>query len=137
VALGVPRLGTDFGEQSYPQEAGLRDRALSFQKGCYRGQEVIYMLENRGQLSRRLVQLELPAQASPAPGMQLESEGKRVGEIASVAVTPGAETATLVLGYVKRPLSEVGQELTAGGVRCVVRSVVGATDPSCPLALQH
>jgi folate-binding protein YgfZ len=133
VALGVPRLGSDFGEQSYPQEAGLRDRALSFQKGCYRGQEVIYMLENRGQLARRLVQLELPAGASAAPGTQLEAEGKRVGEITSVAVTPSPDGATLVLGYVKRPLSEVGQELTAGGARCVVRSVVGATDPSCPL----
>jgi folate-binding protein YgfZ len=133
VALGVPRFGIDFGEQSYPQEAGLRDRALSFQKGCYRGQEVIYMLENRGQLARRLVQLRA-ASGAVAPGMQLEAEGKRAGEVTSV--TPAEGGATLLLGYVKRPLSEVGQALTAGGVPCVVQSVVGATDPTCPLTIK-
>jgi folate-binding protein YgfZ len=133
VALGVPRFGIDFGEHSYPQEAGLRDRALSFQKGCYRGQEVIYMLENRGQLARRLVQLRADAGAIE-PGAVLEAEGKRAGEVTSV--TPGPGGATLCLGYVKRPLSEVGQALTAGGVPCVVQSVVGATDPSCPLTIK-
>jgi folate-binding protein YgfZ len=129
VALGVPRFGVDFGEHTYPQEAGLRDRALSFQKGCYRGQEVIYMLENRGQLARRLVQLR--AQGAVPVGATFEADGKRIGEVTSVTQAP--DGATLVLGYVKRPLSEVGQALTAGGVPCVVQSVVGATDPTCPL----
>jgi folate-binding protein YgfZ len=134
VALGVPRFGIDFAEHSYPQEAGLRDRALSFQKGCYRGQEVIYMLENRGQLARRLVQLRAEAGAVAA-GNVLEADGKRVGEVTSVTAAP--DGATLFLGYVKRPLAEVGQALSAAGVPCVVQSVVGATDPTCPLVESH
>jgi folate-binding protein YgfZ len=131
VALGVPRFGVDFGGDHYPQEAGLKARALSFSKGCYRGQEVIYMLENRGQLARRLVVLEC---AQPLErGTQLEAEGKRVGEITTADVTPTASGATLLLGYVKRPQAEVGRTLLAAGQPCTVRSVVGVADESCPI----
>jgi folate-binding protein YgfZ len=131
VLLGVPRFGEDFGTDHYPQEAGLKARALSFSKGCYRGQEVIYMLENRGQLARRLVVLE--AAQPVARGTQLEVEGKRVGEITTLDVTPTASGTTLLMGYVKRPLAEVGQVLLAAGQLCTVRSVVGLTDESCPI----
>jgi folate-binding protein YgfZ len=131
VLLGVPRFGDDFGGDHYPQEAGLKARALSFSKGCYRGQEVIYMLENRGQLARRLVVLEA---AQPVPrGTQLEVEGKRVGEITTLDVTPTGSGTTLLMGYVKRPMAEVGQVLLAAGQACTVRSVVGLTDESCPI----
>jgi folate-binding protein YgfZ len=54
---GVPSFGTDFGEATYPQEAGLERHAVSFSKGCYLGQEVVCMLEMRGQVKRKLVQL--------------------------------------------------------------------------------
>lgn len=40
IALGRPGFGADFGERTYPQEVGLEDRAVSFNKGCYLGQEV-------------------------------------------------------------------------------------------------
>jgi folate-binding protein YgfZ len=131
IALGVPRFSVDFGVEHYPQEAGLKARALSFNKGCYRGQEVIYMLENRGQLSRRLVVLEAPD--GVARGAQLELEGKRVGEITTVDVAPTASGTTLSMGYVKRPAAEVGQVLHVAGQTCTVRSVVGLTDESCPI----
>ena len=131
VALGVPRFGVDFGGEHYPQEAGLKARALSFSKGCYRGQEVIYRLENRGQLARRLVVLEA---AQPVErGTQVEADGKRVGEITTVDVTPTASGTTLLLGYVKRPVAEVGHTLLAAGQPCTVRSVVGVADESCPI----
>lgn len=137
VARGVPRIGIDFGEQTYPQEAGLKARALSFQKGCYRGQEVIYMLENRGQLARRLVVLETNEAAVPesiARGSALEVDGKRVGEVTSVDVTRSDTGTTLLMGYLKRPTWDVGQVVVASGVPCTVRSVVGVTDEVCPIA---
>lgn len=65
-----PGYGADFDETTYPQEAGLTATAVSFTKGCYLGQEVICMLENRGQVRRRLVQLEgdaLPLRARSSP----------------------------------------------------------------------
>lgn len=132
VLLSIPRCGVDFGADTYPQEAGLKERAVSFNKGCYLGQEVICMLENRGQVSRRLVQLTAEGEPGLAAGAPLlDQDGKRVGELTSVAVTHAPEVATYALGYVKRPFAELGRTLRAGdNVSCTVRAVVGLTTPS-------
>lgn len=125
VRLAVPRIAVDFGPESYPQEAGIGARALSFSKGCYLGQEVVYMLENRGQAARKLVQL---ASVSPlAAGAQvLDESGKRVGEITSVATREADEPHTLALASVKRSAAAPGQTVWVDGSRCDVRHVVGA-----------
>lgn len=101
---GIPRYGVDFGDAHYPQEAGLKERALSFLKGCYLGQEVVCMLENRGQLRRRLVRLE--GDALPEEGAPIEVEGAPVGEITSALDDPAQ--GVLALGYVKRAHAEPG-----------------------------
>lgn len=124
VAQGVPAFGREFGEDTYPQEAGLKARAVSFDKGCYQGQEVVCMLENRGQLKRRLVQLggEKPVNA----GDELkDAEGKRVGKVTTGFVTEGGEPATLALGFVSRAHAQVGKEVSAGGQSLAVLQVVG------------
>jgi folate-binding protein YgfZ len=99
VRAGRPRFGLDFGITSYPQEAGL-DSAVSFQKGCYLGQEVVCMLENRGQLSRALVRLALDAKVEVGAKLH-DGHGAEVGTITSVA-TDDAAHETLALGYLKR-----------------------------------
>ncbi len=117
LALGVPRIAVDFGEDTYPQEAGLGKRALSFAKGCYLGQEVVYMLENRGQLARRLVQLEAPG---AQPGSEITDEtGKKLGTLTSA-------DASFALGLVKRSHAEAGQTVLVGGSPVRVRTVIGA-----------
>ena len=124
VALAVPRFGVDFGEDSYPQEAGIGARALSFGKGCYLGQEVVYMLHNRGQLARRLVQLEREAEAEVAPGtLVTDTDGKRLGEVTS-SDRDGAHS--LCLAYVKRAASEPEQTVWLAGSPWRIRRVVGA-----------
>ena len=140
VALGVPRMALDFGEDTYPQEAGLAKRALSFGKGCYLGQEVVYMLENRGQLARRLVQLEAataPASAASEPlvretasGLQpgalvADAEGKRVGEVTSVVAAEGAEPAR-ALAFLKRAAVEAEASVWVAGSPYSVSRIVGA-----------
>lgn len=138
VRAAVPRVGTDFGDTNYPQEAGLKQRAVSFNKGCYLGQEVICMLENRGQLNRRLVQLERAEALSVPPGTQcVDADGKRVGELTSVAVTqlPSGPT-TLALAYLKRPLAEVGGKVRVGELEWAVRSIVGLSPEECPIIAQ-
>jgi folate-binding protein YgfZ len=123
VALAVPRVAVDFGEDSYPQEAGLGPRALSFQKGCYLGQEVVYMLENRGQLARRLVQLEGATSAPLELGaLVMDEQGKRVGEVTS---TTTSSHEPLALAYVKRPFAEPERTVYVAGSPYRVRSVVG------------
>ena len=81
IALGRPRYGADVGDQHYTQEAGLKSLAVSFEKGCDLGQEVVCMLENRGQLTRRLVQLRGEAR----PGDALSHDGSTVGSVTSAS----------------------------------------------------
>jgi len=58
VELGIPTLGVDFAIDDYPQEASLEGDGVSFDKGCYLGQEAVFMLQHRGHPKKRLVQLE-------------------------------------------------------------------------------
>jgi folate-binding protein YgfZ len=105
--LGRPRFGIDFGDRQYPQEAGLRERAVSFTKGCYLGQEVVCTLESRGQLVRKLVQLTSSSPLAAGATIRVD-DGSELGTVTSVAFDP-ARGATLALGYVKRARAIVGE----------------------------
>lgn len=124
VRLGVPSWGRDFDDRNYPQEAGLKKRAVSFTKGCYLGQEVVCMLENRGKLSKRLVQLELGGDGAPEPDASVEAEGKPVGRVTSALRDPD-DGVTRAFAYVKSAFAEPGREVRAGGRGATVRRVVG------------
>jgi aminomethyltransferase len=80
-----------------PAEAGLTERAVSFTKGCYPGQEPIARLHYRGHANRSLRVLTLPAAAEPED--ELAHEGKVVGRVTSVAPTGDGAVA---LAYVRR-----------------------------------
>lgn len=115
-----PRFGVDFDLRHYPQEAGLKERAVSFNKGCYLGQEVVCTLENRGRLSRELMALR--ADAALAPGTPLEDDaGAAIGEVTSSAHDGEAGT-HIALGYLKRAHAEAGRVVHAGGVAVHVES---------------
>lgn len=115
---GIPRFGADFGDTTYPQEAGLETRAVSFQKGCYLGQEVICMLENRGQLSRKLVRLEAARGAAPSPKAAVTTvDGVAVGEITTSADVGGR---ILAHAIVKRAQALPGTELRVNDSAFVV-----------------
>lgn len=112
---GRPRFGVDFGIEHYPQEAGLEQRAVAFDKGCYLGQEVVCTLENRGRLTKELVRLRGrdPA-ASLGPATPLTTpDGTTIGLLTSTATEPDG---TLhALGYVKRAQAAQGNALLAHG----------------------
>jgi len=121
--LGRPRFPVDFGEHTYPQEAGLEKGAVSFQKGCYLGQEVVCMLESRGQISRRLVRLAGPS--GLAAGAELRGADEQlVGTVTSSADDEGRSVA---LGIVKRAHAAAGTALRteAGAVEVLGPSVLG------------
>lgn len=86
IERGRPRYGVDLDESVIPQEAGLNERAVSFTKGCYVGQETVARLYYRGKPNRTLRGLRLSAAAQP--GEQLTFEGRTVGRLASVAQSP-------------------------------------------------
>jgi len=120
IAHATPRFGFDFGEKTYPQEAGLRERAVSFQKGCYLGQEVVCMLENRGQVTRALVRLSADAVLERGQPL-LGSEGEVLGEITSVSHDGASSKA---LGYLKRAAAESQKVVHVGAQEVAVLGVV-------------
>ena len=98
----VPRFGKDFDGTTYPQEALLERRAVSFDKGCYLGQEVVCMLELRGRVKRKLAPLVLANDGASPPekgAPVFDADGNKLGEITSSAWSPalGAPVAFAML----------------------------------------
>lgn len=113
-----PRFGVDFDERHYPQEAGLKERAVSFSKGCYLGQEVVCTLESRGRLSKQLVALQ--GEQQPDETQLLDADGKPIGAVTS-GVLDEETGQWLGLGYVKRAHADGKSALTVGGVTVTLR----------------
>jgi folate-binding protein YgfZ len=86
IERGRPRFGMDLDDTVIPQEAGLNERAVSFTKGCYVGQETVARLHYKGRPNRHLRGLCLSAPA--APGDELMLGERSVGRLGSVAVSP-------------------------------------------------
>jgi folate-binding protein YgfZ len=119
IAAGVPRYGQDISDRDLPQETE-QTRALNFSKGCYIGQEIVERIHSRGQVHRKFAGFRF-AGTPPSPGTKIESNGKEVGEITSVAVLPiVGNGSTVGLGYIRREVGMPGAEVTAGGTRATV-----------------
>src|SRR5947208_17144037 len=80
IEASIPRFGVDMDETNIPLEAGLENRGISFNKGCYIGQEVISRIRTYGQVARALRVLHLPENSDSLPGKgdKLFKEGKEV-----------------------------------------------------------
>ena len=115
IEAGTPRYGVDMGEDRLPIEAGISD-AVSFDKGCYLGQEVIARATNLGHINRRLVGLVLDGEPAPA-GTKLAAASKPdAGWITSSARSRRLGK-TIALGYVHRTLWDPGTQLTVADGR--------------------
>ncbi len=86
IERGEPRYGIDLDDSTIPQEAGLNERAVSFTKGCYVGQETVARLHYRGKPNRNLRGLLLSEPA--APGAQLLVGERVAGTLSSCALSP-------------------------------------------------
>lgn len=103
ILAGTPAWGRELDDRVLPAEAGLEERAISFTKGCYPGQEPIARLHYRGHPNRGLRVLELAGHDAPAYDAELTLDGKAVGRITS-AVADGARI--LALAYVRREVPD-------------------------------
>jgi folate-binding protein YgfZ len=86
VESGRPRYGADLDDSVIPQEAGLNERAVSFTKGCYVGQETVARLHYKGKPNRHLRGLRLSDLAES--GTPLHLGGREVGQLRSVVLSP-------------------------------------------------
>jgi folate-binding protein YgfZ len=118
IEAGRPRYGTDLTEETIPtgayEAAGLMERAISFGKGCYTGQEVIVRIAHRGHVNRHLRGLRMGDAPAPAPRAPLfhPETGKEVGWATSAAFSPLLGE-TIAMGYVRREV-EPGMPVRVG-----------------------
>jgi folate-binding protein YgfZ len=96
VAAGVPRWGREIDDRVLPAEAGLEATHISFDKGCYPGQEPVARLHYRGHPNRALRVLRLDA--VPEYDHELVHEGKVVGRVTSAVET---DDGVVALAYVR------------------------------------
>jgi tRNA-modifying protein YgfZ len=109
---GRPRFGEDIRETSLPQETQ-QMQAVSFQKGCYIGQEIVERIRAQGHINRKLVRLWIDASSALPPGTKLAADGHQAGEITSSVYSPESH-ATVALGYLRTQHAEPGAALRAG-----------------------
>ncbi len=109
IERGRPRYGVDIDASTIPQEAGLNERAVSFTKGCYVGQETVARLYYKGKPNRHLRGLRLSAPVESSAELRL---GERtVGQLASVAISP--TLGPIALALVRRE-AEPGARVQVG-----------------------
>ncbi len=113
IEAGLPRYGADLGEDTLPLEANLLE-ALSFNKGCYIGQEIVERARSRGHVNWRLMGLVAEDGGPFLPGEKIEREGKTIAEVTSCCLSP-ALGKPIALAYVRREVAESGTKLIRGG----------------------
>src|SRR5687768_5988042 len=86
IEAGIPRFGLDMDADTIPQEAGINERAVSFTKGCYVGQETVARLFYKGKPNRHLRGLKLTTPADH--GQPIVLGEREVGRIGSACVSP-------------------------------------------------
>jgi tRNA-modifying protein YgfZ len=109
VEHGRPRYGVDLDDTVIPQEAGLNERAVSFTKGCYVGQETVARLHYKGRPNRHLRGLLLSRLL--AGGEELCLDGRAVGRVSSVVLSPAH--GPIALALVRREV-QPGAVVSAG-----------------------
>jgi folate-binding protein YgfZ len=116
IEAGMPRFGFEFNAESMPAEAGLEERAISFTKGCYPGQEPVARLHYRGHANRGV--RGVCFQGAPAQlGARVTVEGADVGRVTSVTDSP--RFGPIGLAILRREVAE-GTAGDAGGVALTV-----------------
>jgi folate-binding protein YgfZ len=111
IERGRPRFGVEIDAGTMPQEAGIHERAVSYSKGCYIGQETVARLYWRGRPNRNLRGLRLSAPV--APGSALLLAGRQVGTVGSFAISP--RLGPIALALLRRE-AEPGALLEVAGI---------------------
>jgi folate-binding protein YgfZ len=126
VEAGRPLFGIDFDEQTLPGETGpLVNRAVSFTKGCYPGQEVVARMHARKQMAKSIVGLRVADGALPIAGAAVTDDaGNTIGAVTSSTVSPVMSNAAIAIAIVKRPSFAVGTVVNVPAEGSVRRAVV-------------
>jgi folate-binding protein YgfZ len=118
IEAGYPVFGVDMTEETIPLEAGIEQRAISFTKGCYVGQEVVIRVLHRGhgRVAKKLVMLRVSGDV-PARGARVFAGEREVGSVTSAAASP--RHGSIALAYVHRDFTapDTAIEVEKAGAR--------------------
>ena len=117
IEAGRPLFGIDFDDSILPHETGpLLNRAVSFTKGCYPGQEIVARMHARGGGAagpRSIVGIRMVTDHLPIAGAKIfDDAGNEIGGVTSSTVSPILSNAALCIALVKRPHFTIGKTLT-------------------------
>jgi tRNA-modifying protein YgfZ len=112
IQAGWPVFGVDITDKNLPQEVGRNDRAISFTKGCYLGQETVARIDALGHVNKTLCGVRFSGQEVPLPGLELRSGDVAVGNVTSATFSPRL-SAPLALAYIRRGFNAPGTNLAA------------------------
>ena len=118
---GVPWYPADFGEGQIPHEAGVENTHISFNKGCYTGQEIVERVRSRGHVNRKRVPLRFSTSGPPAAGTKLRANGAEIGFVSSAAAMPNG-LPSIGMGYVRKEQFAPGSVLEFDGGTATVTS---------------
>jgi folate-binding protein YgfZ len=117
---GIPKYGVDAGETTIVPELGIDD-LISYQKGCYIGQEIIARIHFRGHVAKQLTGLILETEAQPDDELK-SLDGRNAGKITSVTFSPKLEK-FIALAFVRYDFLAAGTELKINDSRAQVRNL--------------
>lgn len=124
IEAGIARYGVDFNEDNLLLEVGL-DYAVSFNKGCYLGQEVVERIRSRGHVNKKLCGLFIDGPTPASAADRLQKDGKEAGVVTSSVFSPRLDR-LLALGYINKDFWAPGTELTLIRADRAVRAIVAA-----------
>jgi len=107
---GFPFFDRDITAENLPQEVGRDAQAISFQKGCYLGQETVARIDALGHVNRVLRGVKFDGPAVPPPATVLLAGGKEVGRVTSAAWSP-RRRAPLAFAYLRQSAAKAGTRL--------------------------
>jgi folate-binding protein YgfZ len=107
---GRPLFGIDFDDSILPHETGpLLNRAVSFTKGCYPGQEIVARMHARQQVARRIAGVRVEGGYLPLAGAKFyDDKGNEIGGVTSSTIAPILSNAAIAIGILKRPFFNAG-----------------------------
>lgn len=112
IEAGRTLFGIDFDDTVLPAESGQLDRAVSFEKGCYLGQEIVARMHARGQVARKIVGIRMKDEALPIAGSPILDEAQnQIGGITSSTISPVLSNAAICLGLIKSQFAAAGTQV--------------------------
>lgn len=114
IEFGTPLYGIDISDENLPQELNRDQRAISFTKGCYLGQETVARLDAMGHVNKVFVGVRFEQDAEIESGAEWQADGKSIGKVTSVCRSPQVD-GVLARGYVKTKFAAPGSAIVCNG----------------------